>query len=462
MIELKNVTVYRSGHRQFENLSLKIQQNENYVIQGHNGSGKTLLLEVIAGLHHHQVTGEIKYDFITDADEDDRYTLLHENIHYIPAHALQTFLSGYHDLFYQQRYYSMGDTNVPKVWEIFGDAANDLKNFNFPPSLQIESLLDLELTRLSNGQLKKVLILRNLIKKIPKILLFDYPYEGLDKESKGDLNSFMDQLVNWFKIQIIIVDNNHQTPSCINRRLTLENFSIKKIETVIYENHEAAFESEIPNTISTHSAPPIVEMHQVTIQYGEKKIITNLNWAIRKGERWALTGKNGSGKTTLFSLIYADHPRAYSQSVYLFGKRRGTGESIWDIKKNINYLGPELIHFLHPKNVMLSARAYIINGNQFTINKIETLIDLFKAHHYIDLPVRNLSSGQLQMMMLIKFFSSEKELLLLDEPFQFLDQESKQRVHNYLNTYLHHDITLVLITHYEADLLAWTQLRKSL
>jgi molybdate transport system ATP-binding protein len=203
-------------------------------------------------------------------------------------------------------------------------------------------------------------------------------------------------------------------------------------------------------------------MQNLTIEYSGKKIIKDLDWRINKGERWALTGKNGSGKTTLFSLIYADHPMAYSQKVFLFGKRRGSGESIWDIKKRINYFGPEQIHFLSPKAITDTGREYILMQAHKNPERLNKLIDFFNAENIIDQPIRFLSSGQLQLVLLLNMFLDDKELLLLDEPFQFLDPDNHEKVTHYLNHYLDKDITLVLITHDEKDVVRWTQLRKRL
>jgi molybdate transport system ATP-binding protein len=201
-------------------------------------------------------------------------------------------------------------------------------------------------------------------------------------------------------------------------------------------------------------------MKNVTIRYGEKEIISNLNWKIYAGERWALTGRNGSGKTTLFSLIFADHPMAYSQKVYLFGKRRGSGESIWDIKNRINYLGPELISYLNPQHITMTVKEYML-GQQKTMSvaALERVIAFFDAQSFIAKPVKQLSSGQLQLTLIMLSLLSDKELILLDEPFQFLDTNTKDRVSQYLQEHLHEDTTLVLITHYEQDIARWTKQR---
>ncbi len=460
MIELKDIIISRAGRKLFENFNFQINPGENWIVQGANGSGKTTLLQLIAG-EVHPLSGSVNYSFIKGHDWDSFYFQRQAKIRFIPTHSL---LSGYEGLFYQQRYYNIGSTQLPKVKDFFGEDIIKLRTFDHVGGFYIRDLLNLELTRLSNGQLKKVLIISHLIKSTPDFLLLDYPFDGLDLQSRNDLSAFIDEIVKILRIQIIMVDHDHELPSSINRRLVLHNFKIEKMEDV--RNHITAIPSkknEVENRISGNTQQPtVVEMKNLAIQYNGVKIIENFNWQIRQGERWALTGKNGSGKTTLFSLIYADHPMAYSQKVFLFGKRRGSGESIWDIKKRINYLGPEQIHFLNPKGIVMSGREYIENQTLQDPGHLNRLIDFFKAETFIDNPVRFLSSGQLQLLLLMKFFLHGKELLLLDEPFQFLDPSNREKVTRYLNNYLNKDTTLVLITHNENDVREWTQLRKSL
>lgn len=456
MIEVNEVTVVKSGIRLFRNFSFQLPPGEHWVIQGNNGAGKTLLLQLIAGVTH-PVKGQVVYSFIEGKDWDSLYTQRLEKIHFIPTHWLQAFLSGHQGLFYQQRYYSMDDSMLPKVRDLFGDTVTE-EAFTFSGSFDISPLLDLPLTRLSNGQLKKIIILRQLAKNIPRVLLFDYPFDGLDAESRKDLNNFVDALANRFGIQIILVDNGHALPGVINRRLVLDNFQVAEAGP-LHKISAGRSGTHISRKIDSNSEP-VVEMQKVTIAYSGKKIISDLDWRINKGERWALTGRNGSGKTTLFSLIYADHPMAYSQKVFLFGKRRGSGESIWDIKKRINYFGPEQVHFLDHQSKHASGREYIHIQGHTNIHRLPELIDFFKAADYIDRPMKILSSGQLQLVLLMNMFLDDRELLLLDEPFQFLDPENHERLNSYLHNYLSDEITLVMITHDEKDVAQWTQLRK--
>jgi molybdate transport system ATP-binding protein len=210
-------------------------------------------------------------------------------------------------------------------------------------------------------------------------------------------------------------------------------------------------------------ADSVVEVNNLRIQYGEHVILQDFNWRVSKGERWALVGRNGAGKTTLFSMIFADHPLAYSQSVYLFGRRRGTGESIWDIKRRISYLGPEQLSYLSPAHIHMSAYEFLTGTlKHWDTIRFAQLAAAFDAETFLQLPVRVLSSGQLQIVLIMQCLLTECELLLLDEPFQFLDVERKDALNHVLNTYLDENKTLILITHYASDLQQWTNHTKHL
>lgn len=451
MIELKGVDVRKSGAKVLEAFSWRIEPGEHWVITGGNGSGKTTLLEVLAG-DVHVTQGSIHYGFIRGNSWDERYAERKELIHYIPAHPVQTFLHHDQGIYYQQRYYGIGDERVPRVRDLLGEGLEKISTLALPESLSIDSLLGVEVTKLSNGQLKKVLFLKTLLKNIPRVLLLDYPFEGLDEGSRKDLCDFIDVIAATYSLQVIIADNHNHLPAVINRKLILPGgstaaFTDIKSETVIEKKGPEFFGQK-----------PIIEIRNLKISYGGNVILRNFNWKVNQGERWALVGRNGSGKTTLFSLIFADHPMAYSQEIYLFGRRRGSGESIWDIKRRINYLGPELISYLSPKGISLTARQYIVSVNRgLNKNTFDDLIRHFQAEDFIDRPVRRLSSGQLQLMLIIHCFLTDKEVFLLDEPFQFLDLRQRKHLTAYLQAHLSRDKTLILITHYKSDLAEWTE-----
>lgn len=461
MIEIKNVDTLKSGQKLYKNFSWRIDNADNWIITGRNGSGKTLLLEMLSGKVHIP-SGEVFYDFITSESWDDRHAQKKQKITYIPSHALHTFLNGNQDLYYQQRYYGIGDERIPLVKELLGESLQKLDELDIPPSLSIERLLNIEVTRLSNGQLKKLLLVRNFLKGIPKLMLLDYPFEGLDYESREDLCQFIDFIHEKHRVQVMIIDHRHHLPSCINRRLTLNNLTIEKSErfTPAKIEHKPPDQQLFNNNATGEE---IIMIRNLTLKYGTHQVFKNFNWCVKQGERWSLIGRNGVGKTTLFSMIFADHPQGYAQEIYLFGKRRGTGESIWDIKRRINYLGPEQISYLNPGGITISAREYLKSTNRKLGDApLDYLIQYFGADVFIDKHVRILSAGELQLMMIMNCFLSDKELWLLDEPFQFLDDVQKEKVSNYLRIHLKEDVTLILITHYDYDIVEWTDKKMQL
>lgn len=460
MIHLKNVYVNHPDLHWLHSAHVTLQPGISYLITGQNGSGKTTLLKLIAGKMQPQ-KGSITYDFMDDRlDWDEKFSLRKKHIHYVPAQALHELISTT-DFFYQQRYYTIESTPLPTVRDYLGERLQHASHIQLPDSFQIQSLLDLELTRLSNGQIKKLIILKQLLDSIPSVLLLDYPFEGLDASSRKELRDFLDHLVSVHAIQLIIADQQHaQLPNAITKKIELTHTSAL-ISDFVPDPYSVV---AIPDTITAsphHETEVVVEMQEVKIQYGHTVITGPLTWKIHRGERWALTGRNGSGKTTLFSMIYADHPMAYSELVFLFGKRRGSGESIWDIKKRISYLGPEHLHFLDYHTGQQKVSEYLERMTTHA-NQLQWMMDYFQLHGCLSYSLRELSSGQLQLILLIALFLTQKELLLLDEPFQFLDPIQKERVCDYLQTHLNESVTLILITHYERDVAQWTNHRLAL
>ena len=459
MIQLNSVSVFNHNYRVFNSLDLRLESGVSYLIKGSNGVGKTMLLKLIAGKIQPR-KGIIKYNFIDDhLNWDEKYELRKKYIHFVPTLALHDLIST-PDLFYQQRYYTIESTPLTTVRDYLGERLNHPNLIQLPSTFQLNHILDLELTHLSNGQLKKLIILKRLLDSIPHFLILDYPFEGLDVESRIELRDFLDHLVSTHQIQLIIADNEHpQLPQSITKTIILDKDRSLIISHTVAEHMSFGIETiPVPKIMESET---VVELCEVKIKYGDKVILENVNWKINRGERWALTGRNGSGKTTLFSLIYADHPLAYSEKVYLFGKRRGTGESIWDIKKRISYLGPEQFHFLDYTTEQLTVNEYLEKSSTGT-KRLNDLIDFFQLDELLFRKLMHLSNGQLQLILLINLFSSQKELLLLDEPFQFLDPHYKKRVNDYLEMQLEESVTMILITHYANDVERWTNFRMTL
>src|SRR5262249_20191842 len=173
---------------------------------------------------------------------------------------------------------------------------------------------------------------------------------------------------------------------------------------------------------------PIVELGDVSVSHGGKAILGGVNWTVRAGERWAVVGPNGSGKTTLLSLLCGDHPQAYSNDVRLFGRRRGTGESIWDVKRNVGLVSPELhLYFTEPLTAVRAAATGffdVLADRPTTPEQDATARRLFEEFGITPLMDRvftRLSTGEQRLVLLVRALVKRPPLVILDEPFQGLD-----------------------------------------
>jgi len=181
--------------------------------------------------------------------------------------------------------------------------------------------------------------------------------------------------------------------------------------------------------------PPLVEMRGVTVEYGEVRPLDSVSWTIRAGERWALLGHNGAGKSTLLSLILADNPQVYSNPVWVFGRRRGSGDTIWEIKRRIGFVSPEL-HLLYQADI--SCLEVVCSGfhdsiglyRRCTPEQVDRALARMETLGVADLHDRrilSISTGQARLVLLARALVRNPSLLVLDEPCQGLDPSCRAR-----------------------------------
>ncbi|MFD2147274.1 ATP-binding cassette domain-containing protein [Mucilaginibacter antarcticus] len=192
----------------------------------------------------------------------------------------------------------------------------------------------------------------------------DSPLTGLDVQTRKEFNDIISE-INASGITIIMATSPYEIPDAITKVAVLKQGAI--IHTIAKTQFNASVvmpqladsvdKDELRSLLNIHPSPEsfqqIICMQQVHIKYGDNVILNNVDWQVTQGQRWALLGHNGAGKSTLLSLITGDNPQAYANHIILFDKRRGTGESIWDIKKRIGFVSPELHQYFPTDNSCL-------------------------------------------------------------------------------------------------------------
>ena len=294
------------------------------------------------------------------------------------------------------------------------------------------------LKTMSSGEQKKAL-LKYILHLKPHYIVLDNPLDNLDRDAQKALKSaLVDISKNTFIVQLI--SRKADKLPFITHEMMLEGSTIKPLNggpEVVGKKHlplSSSFAGRIPMPITPtdYEGAILIDCRDISVTYGDRKILDNINWTIKKSEFWQLIGPNGSGKSTLLSMITGDNHKGYGQELFLFGQRKGTGESVWDIKKRIGYYTPAMtdkFSGLHScLNMVISGMNDSVGlylratENQKALAKEWLLIlDMWQLR---DVLFADLSTGQQRMVMTARAMIKHPPLLILDEPTAGLDDES--------------------------------------
>lgn len=430
---------------------------ENYVIGGKSGTGKTSLAKAIAGLIPTQGSVEIDFDQLSNLPKEALY---------VESWYQFKNLEGVANFYYQQRYTSQQAKETLTVHaELVGYGKEKGLHLD-----QVEPILEAlgfatfassQLIELSSGEHKKLQLVKALWLK-PQLLIIDQPYTGLDAASRKNLNMLLDKVAEE-GVQLILICNDTELPSCIDSFAEIRDGQLVSVDALEMSANIESHLREIPAFLKespVYSSQEIVKMVNVNISYGEKQVLKNINWEVKAGEKWLLQGPNGSGKSTLLSLINGDHPQSYANELYLFGNRRGSGESIWDIKQHIGLISPEFHWYFDPTATVWQS---IASGFYDTVGlfqqlpytkstQVDELVEYFgltenKNELLIALPL-----GKQRLVLLARTIIKNPELLILDEPCQGLDQQQTKHFNQLVDELCSNGMTLIYVGHFESQL----------
>jgi molybdate transport system ATP-binding protein len=470
-VVFKNVEISKNNFTILSDFNFQLEKNENVVVLGESGSGKSTFLDAIAGSVF-PTKGKIEKDKSKKIVSVNRDYSFHR-------------LVGPVYQYYQQRFNSQDAELGPTVYEVLQNQVVPVGTINensveaksplyteewlsaIVQKLKLDHLLHQKITSLSNGETRRTLIANALLKK-PDILLLDNPFTGLDIRSRAELRLL---LSDFTETQIILVANAHDIPEKFEKVLFIENGKVsilgKLADFVPKPKKTYSIDTEILKKIDLLSIPQFdnfetaVKINDGHVKYGGKLVLQDINWEVKIGEKWALMGPNGSGKSSLLSLITGDNPQCYQNQLYLFDQKRGSGESIWDLKKKMGFVSPEL-HLYFNKNSTVwkvVASGFFDSAGLFQklteqqLELTQLYLKLVNLAEVKDRKLNQLSFGQQRLVFLARALVKNPSLLILDEPCQGLDYNQMVFFRTVLNEIVvQQNKTLVFVTHYEDEI----------
>lgn len=427
----------RPGGFQLGPLSFELKHTEHLVITGPSGSGKTSLALAMAGKLF--FTGKLTINFVggREGEIDGSADSSVKKVQLVDQRYQIKNRSNTVDGYYQQRFNSTENEDAYTVQEeLLAIKKDTVKIDALLKEFSIEYLRDKTLLKLSSGEHKRFQLVKLLLAPGPLVIL-DEPFVGLDVDSRQKLNKLLPVIAKQGTQFIIIAGAVSHFPT----QLPVQVLELQNAKMTYFgagRDYEAGFQSAVKSyDIEALPLQPVaqefktaVRMVNTTVRYGDKTILSEINWTVEKGERWLLKGHNGAGKSTLLSLVYGDNPQAYANEIYLFDKRRGSGESIWDIKKYMGFVSPEL-HAFFDKNI--SCFDAVASGFFDTMGLYRKLAEdkQILVQRWMDVlgltavagkRLSDLSTGQQRLVMLIRAFIKNPAIIVLDEPCQGLDE----------------------------------------
>ncbi|ALL16756.1 molybdenum ABC transporter ATP-binding protein [Enterobacter asburiae] len=441
---------------------LTIRAGESWAFVGTNGSGKSALARALAG-ELPLLKGECQGDFT-------RLTRLSfEQLQKLVSDEWQRNNT---DLL------SPGEEDTGRTTaEIIQDEVKDpARCQRLAERFGITALLNRRFKYLSTGETRKTLLCQALMSE-PELLILDEPFDGLDVQSRAQLAALLESLNQQGYTLVLVLNRFDEIPDFIqhagvladcNLTETGEKTALLKQALIAQLAHSEQLDGITLPEPDAPSARHALDSHQPRIvlrdgivSYDDRTILNRLSWTVNPGEHWQIVGPNGAGKSTLLSLITGDHPQGYSNDLTLFGRRRGSGETIWDIKKHIGYVSSSL-HLDY--RVSTTVRNAILSGYFDSIGIYQAVSDkqhklaqqwldiLGMDNRVADAPFHSLSWGQQRLALIVRALVKHPTLLILDEPLQGLDPLNRQLIRRFVDVLISEGETqLLFVSHHAED-----------
>ncbi|MBV6641653.1 MAG: ATP-binding cassette domain-containing protein, partial [Cyclobacteriaceae bacterium] len=472
-MKIKNASLHRYSKTLLDQINWTINQGEHWALIGPAGSGKTSLLRALrtqAFISRGEINYPVLENMLPEYQKVNAFFTYKDLISIVGAkYEFRDLSSSSSNLYYQQRYNSLDSETVETV-EAHIQKLRSVERPGYWTFDRVVSrfglvhLKDKQLIMLSNGEAKRLLLASELVKN-PVLLLMDNPLSGLDPETRNEMNKILSEIGD-SGISIVMVTSSHEIPEMVTHVAQIKDYSVvtgskedmsSSISQVKYPSFDKKQIERL--LIPVHSHYKImVKMNNISVRYGERIILKNVDWEVKQKERWLLKGHNGAGKSTLLSLITGDNPQSYSNDIVLFDRKRGSGESIWDIKQKIGLVSAELYQYFPSTSTCLKV---VESGFYDTMGlfrasdpekavKAKEWLEVLQVSEPPHTLFKNLSESTQRLVLLARALVKGPPLLILDEPCQGLDIDQQRFFKLLIETICEHsDITIIYVSHFQ-------------
>ena len=472
LIKLENCRIENSSSILLQNISWEMKTGEVWLVTGPNGGGKADFLNALSGNTNCKITPNTDGLF-SDIFYDSTETVSLERAARLIQEERENDESDYIE----------GGVDIGRTGRAFiSQALKSETRLENEPAIKlcgIEKILDRGLKYMSTGEIRRTLLARALVSGKQLLILSD-PFAGLDVQSRTILLEFFDSIAKrllkantassdcHFSHIILGMERWHEIPEAVTHVLEFRDKNVSycgeragyevllkersRLEAKGKEEKRQSFKEgfeELTNSTTSSISPVqspvadvtkvLVEMNDVNVGWGNHQVLRHLNWKLVRGEHWLVRGPNGSGKTTFLELITGDNMQVFSNDIKIFGNRRGTGETIWDIKKRLGIVS----YRMHVEYRMLggtSLLAVIISGFRDSIGLYgdsPTDLEIATAKKWLALGgfagresenFGSLSYGEQRAILILRSAVKSPEILILDEPCHGLDEHYRAKI----------------------------------